>query len=261
MKKNYKYVITSVNNRIGEIILNRPEKRNALNSELVEEIKNVLDQFQKDRNVKIVIIKAIGEAFCAGADLEYLQQLQSNTYEENIEDSNALCELFKSIYKFDKIVIAQVEGHAIAGGAGLAIVCDFIFSVPEAKYGFTEVKIGFVPALVSFFLIRKIGEARSRDLLLSGRLINSGQAFEMGLINEVIPREKINAEVMDVALKLAENTSFESIKLTKQIIANTQHLDYASALKKLTEVNAKARENEDCVKGISTFLNKKPLKW
>ena len=220
----YQFVEIEIADRIGILYLNRPKKRNALNDQFVNELKQVLHEMEQNEKVKVVIIKAKGEAFCAGADLAYLQKLQNYSYEENLQDSLSLKELFELIYKYEKIIIAQVEGHALAGGAGIATVCDFIFSVPEAKFGFTEVKIGFVPALVSFFLIRKIGEARSRELLLTGSLISADKAKETGLINEVITSSEIGAFVSKFARKLVEETSGESIKTTRQIISEVQHL-------------------------------------
>jgi len=150
----------TVEDRVGYISLNRPEKRNALSYEMVTELKQAFNNAEEDESCKVIILQAEGKVFCAGADLAYLQQLQNNTYEENLEDSTHLMELFKQIYTSSKIVIAKVHGHAIAGGCGLATVCDFSFTVPEAKFGYTEVKIGFIPAIVKVFLLRKIGEGK-----------------------------------------------------------------------------------------------------
>src|SRR5687768_308895 len=197
-----KLVDYKVQDRIGVITLNRPEKRNALSHELVADIKEALDHAEKDDHVKVIILKANGEAFCAGADLTYLQQLQKFTYEENLHDSNHLKDLFLKIHTHPKIVIAQVQGHALAGGCGLATVCDFSYVVPEAKFGYTEVKIGFIPALVAVFLLRKIGEAKSKELLLGGELISAEQALQIGLINKIVPAEKLEAEVLVLAKKL-----------------------------------------------------------
>src|SRR5438128_1697767 len=172
--------------RILEIILNRPDKRNALNSELVAELTQALDQANEDEDIRVVILKGRGKAFSAGADLGYLQTLQNNTYEENLADSTQLRRFFEKIYLHKKLIIAQVEGHALAGGCGLATVCDLVYSVPEAKFGYTEVKIGFIPAIVMFFLIRKIGEAKARDLLLTGKLIDATYAKELGIVSEII---------------------------------------------------------------------------
>ena len=138
MQKRFQLINISINHRIGNIVLNRPEKRNALSPELIEELNLAFNSFKDNNNVKIIVLKAAGEVFCAGADLEYLKKMQDFTYEENLTDSLALSKLFEVIYTYPKIVIAQVEGHALAGGAGLALVCDFIYSVPKAKFGFTE---------------------------------------------------------------------------------------------------------------------------
>ena len=171
---------------LGIIILNRPEKRNALNAAFVSELIGVFDELEKDEQVKIIILRANGEVFSAGADLKYLQELQQNTFEENVEDSRLLASLFLKIYQLRKVVIAEVQGHAIAGGCGLISVCDFVFTVDEAKFGYTEVKIGFVPAIVMVFLLRKLGETHVKELLLSGYLITAQKAREFGLINKII---------------------------------------------------------------------------
>lgn len=256
-----KLVTYHVQERVGVITLNRPEKRNALSHELVADLKQAIHQAEVDDHVKVIILKANGEAFCAGADLAYLQQLQNFTYEENLQDSNHLKELFLKIYTLPKIVIAQVQGHALAGGCGLATVCDFSYAVPEAKFGYTEVKIGFIPALVAVFLLRKIGEARSKELLLGGELISADQAVQMSLINKVVPSEKLESEVMTLAKKLADGNSGQSMKLTKELIAKVQSLPLNEALSFAAEMNAHARSTEDCKRGIAAFLNKEKLTW
>lgn len=255
------FVLYETKNRIAFITLNRPEKRNALNSRIVEELKECLNKAENDKNVKIIVLKASGEAFCAGADLAYLKTLQSNTFEENLIDSYNLMDLYKKIYTHKKIVIAQVEGHAIAGGAGLATVCDFVFSVPEAKYGYTEVAIGFVPAIVSVFLLRKIGETKSKELLLTGKIISAQEALNIGIFNFIEKKEKIANAVKTFAEKLIKTASDESLNLTKNLISQIQGLDLDDALKFASKLNAKARATEDCQKGISSFLNKEKIMW
>ncbi len=250
-----------IENRIGYITLNRPEKRNALNEAIVEELKNTFRKFEVDDAVKVIVLKANGEAFCAGADLGYLQQLQKNTFEENLADSNNLKELFELIYHLKKVVIAQVEGHAIAGGCGLATVCDVVFSVPEAKFGYTEVNIGFIPAIVSVFVIRKIGEAAARELLLSGRLIDATEANRQGFVNYVVAPEEMEATVEKYAGKMVARTSGQSLGLTKELIAMVQDHPVKEGLSKAAELNATARGTEDCKKGIAAFLNKEKLVW
>lgn len=251
----------SVANQIGTIILNRPEKRNALSSELVRELTNMFEQAEADPTVKVIILKAEGETFCAGADLAYLQQLQHFTFEENLADSNQLKELFLKIYTLKKVVIAQVQGHALAGGCGLATVCDFVFAVLDAKFGYTEVKIGFIPALVAVFLIRKIGEQRARQLLLSGDLIRAEEAYSLGLITKVIEAQDLEPTVIKFATRLIQTNSGQSMQSTKQLIAQVQALPLAEALSQAARMNAQARGTEDCKRGIAAFLNKQEIKW
>ena len=250
-----------VNNRVAYITLNRPEKRNALNSEVVILLKESFHNAISDDLVKAIVLKANGEVFSAGADLAYLQQLQTNSYEDNVADSTSLKDLFYTVYTSPKVVIAQVEGHAIAGGCGLVSVCDIVFSVPEAKFGYTEVKIGFIPALVACFLIRKTGEARTKELLLSGDLINAKTASNYGLINFISERTAIAEEVNQYAEKLVSKTSGESVSLTKRLINLAQNSTLEESLEQAVQFNATARASQDCKRGIAAFLNKEKLDW
>ena len=231
----------AIDQRIGFITLNRPEKRNALSRELIGALWDALDQADKDPHVKVVVLRARGEAFCAGADLAYLQQLQGFSYEENLEDSRFLKQLFEKIVGLSKVVIAQVQGHALAGGCGLATVCDFIFSAPEAKFGYTEVKIGFIPALVMVFLTRKIGEQRARAMLLSGEWISAAQAHEWGLLHHVVPFAELPTAVETFARKLITNNSGDSMRLTKKLLAEVPSLPLPDALEVAAAANARAR--------------------
>lgn len=251
----------SVSNRIGYITLNRPDKRNALSHELVSELKDYFIRAEADENVKVVVLKANGEAFCAGADLGYLQQLQSFTYEENLKDSNHLKDLFLKIYTLNKVVIAQVQGHALAGGCGLATVCDFAITVPEAKFGYTEVKIGFIPAIVMIFLLRKIGEAKAKQLLLSGDLVSAQDAISLGLVNKIVSKQDLETEVNRLATQLVESNSTSSMSMTKQMIAQVQSMKLDEALTFASGMNANARGTADCKKGIASFLNKEKIVW
>jgi len=254
-------IIYSVKDRVGYITLNRPEKRNALSHELVNELTAAIDQAENDSSVKVIILKANGDTFCAGADLAYLQQLQNFSFEENLEDSRQLKNLFLKIYQLKKVVIAQVQGHALAGGCGLATVCDFTFAVPEAKFGYTEVKIGFIPALVSVFLIRKIGEHKAKQLLLTGEVIKAPEALSRGLIHQVVNVTELEQTVFEFASDLIRNNSGQSMQLTKQLIAQVQSMSLEEGLEQAANMNAHARATEDCKTGIAAFLNKQELKW
>jgi methylglutaconyl-CoA hydratase len=255
------YVKTERRGAILDIILNRPDKRNALNSEFVAELTQAFQDAADDGSVRVIILKAEGKVFSAGADLAYLQQLQSNSFEENLADSGALKDLFKLMYEHPKIIIAQVEGHAIAGGCGLVTVCDFVYSVPDAQFGYTEVKIGFIPAIVMFFLIRKIGEAKARNLLLTGRPIKGEEFKELGIITEVVKPSEIEEEVNAFAERMVKETSPQSVAMIRKMIADMQTMPTDKALNYAAEQNAHARASEDCRRGISAFLNKEEIRW
>jgi methylglutaconyl-CoA hydratase len=251
----------TINNRVGYITLNRPDKRNALSFELIRELKEAFYNAERDDAVKVIVLRAHGEVFCAGADLAYLQQLQEFSYEQNLADSNHLKDLFFQIYTLQKVVIAQVQGHALAGGCGLATVCDFTFSVPEAKFGYTEVKIGFIPAIVMVFLLRKIGEAKAKQLLLSGDPVRAEDALHFGLINKIVSKEKLEDEVNAFANTLITTNSAHAMQLTKQMIAQVQSMPLEEALTFASSMNAQARASTDCKRGIFSFLNKEKIAW
>ncbi len=241
-------------NNTGIIYLNRPEKRNALNPELVESLKNQLKECEKDESVKSVIITGEGKSFCAGADLEYLNTLSGFSSVENFNDSKSLAELFLRIYEFPKPTFAAVNGAAIAGGCGLASVCDFIIAHPEqSKFGYSEVKIGFIPAVVSIFLIRRVGEGLARHLLLEGEVISGTRAYEIGFINY------LSEDVLYFTYKLSEkinNNSRESIRMTKKMINDISNLSVTDAVNYCLNLNTISRSSNDFKKGIDSFLKK-----
>jgi len=254
-------VETSTIDRIGYITLNRPEKRNALSPELITKLNLAFAEAGFDNRIKVIVLRANGESFCAGADLAYLKDLQKFSYDENLADSKNLKELLLQIYTLKKVVIAQVQGSALAGGCGLATVCDFVYSVPEAKFGYTEVKIGFIPAIVMIFLLRKVGETKAKEFLLTGNLFSAEEAKSMGIVNKIVSKEDLEKTVLDFATQLITTTSDQSIALTKRMISEVQHMRLEDALNFAAEQNAHARNTEDCKKGIEAFLNKQPLKW
>jgi methylglutaconyl-CoA hydratase len=255
------FVAYHCENRVGFITINRPEKRNALNNELVDELKLAFEIAQNDTDCKVIVLQAAGKVFCAGADLGYIQRLQNNTYEENLADSSHLKELFYNIYTHPKVVIAKIQGHAIAGGCGLATVCDFSFAVPEANFGYTEVQIGFVPAIVMVFLIRKIGESAARELLLSGKIISAEQALHKGMINEIVSSEHLDTRVEEFAQQMNRTNSGQSMSRTKNMIAQVQELSLKDGLAYAESQNAESRATIDCKKGISAFLSKTKIEW
>src|SRR3974390_3512479 len=191
---------------VSTLTLNRPDKRNAISHELIEELHHALHEVQKTPS-HILILTGSGTAFCSGMDLEILREVTHLTEEENLADSGRMAHMFRALYDFPKVTIAAVNGPALAGGCGMATLCDITLASTEAKFGYTEVRIGFVPAIVSAFLIRQVGEKHARDLLLTGRIINADEAFRLGLVNEVVPPESLMARARELADTLAANSS------------------------------------------------------
>ena len=251
----------TVHNRVATITLNRPDKRNALNHDLVQALKEKLDQLGRDEAMRVIVLTGAGSSFSAGADLEALRALQTAEPLENVADSEHLAGLFEQIYLHPKPIIAKVNGHAIAGGCGLAAVCDFAIVAEHAKLGFTEVRIGFVPAIVMVFVLRKLGEAAARDLLLRGGLIPAKAAAEMGLVTRAVPSEDLDTVVADLAHELATETSASAVALTKGMMARVTGMGLGEALALATQLNAFARSTPDCQAGIAAFLDKTPPPW
>lgn len=239
------------------ITINRPDKKNALNADVISGIQHVLDQFEKNTSVKTITIQSVGDIFCSGADLEMLQKISKNSPLENLEDSTRMAKLFKTIYTYPKPVIAKVQGHAIAGGCGLSTVCDFVVAVPDAQFSYTEVKIGFIPAIVSWFLIRKVGEGHARKLLLTGSPVKAEDAERIGLITHVVPAEKLDGFVHDFREKLSTTTSSSSLALTKSLINQVSEASIDEGLKLASTLNAFTRSTDDCKEGISAFIEKR----
>ncbi|MGD8306313.1 MAG: enoyl-CoA hydratase-related protein [Ignavibacteria bacterium] len=239
---------------IGLLTLNRPDKRNALHPDLISQVKVELKKHWNDESLKSLMITGAGKTFCAGADLAYLKKLSNYTSAENEKDSAELAEMFKMIYHFPKPTIAAVNGAAIAGGCGLASACDLVIADEEhAKFGYSEVKIGFLPAMVSIFLIRRIGEGMARQLLLTGELLNSKRAFEIGFVNYLYNNALEGAR--EVASKLINNSN-QSLMETKSMINKIFNLSVDEAVDYCVKLNAISRSSSDFKKGIESFLNK-----
>ena len=259
---NFMSLTYTVENRIAEVILSRPEKRNALNDLLVQELTEAFITANKNPQVKIIILTGAGHAFCAGADLEYLQKLSTYSLAENQEDSKRLMKLYQLIYEMRKPVIAKVNGPAIAGGCGLVTVCDFVVASKEhAKFGYSEVRIGFIPALVLVFLVRRIGEGKARELLLSGKIINALEALQAGLASEVVEHQHLSDRTLKFAQELIENNSSSSMALIKEMLSEVHTMDFMQALEYAANMNAATRMTDDCKKGIAAFLRKEKIQW
>jgi methylglutaconyl-CoA hydratase len=254
-----KTIIYHEHDGVALITLNRPDKRNAVSFELVNELMQALDEAERSA-AQVVMITGAGKAFCAGIDLEDLKKLVGRTHEQNLQDSATMARLFRRIYDFPKATIAAVNGHAIAGGTGIATMCDFTLAVPEAKFGYTEVKIGFVPAIVSSILVWQVGHKIARDLLMSGRLFDAAEAHRYGLVNEVIPDDFLMQRASDIARMLLENSP-SSVRLTKKLINGFLSKTLDEQMAQAIEDNARIRTTADFREGITAFLEKRKPKW
>ncbi len=255
----YATLTVSHDGPLTTITLNRPEKRNAISYELIEDLLRALEEVEQSA-AQILILTGNGKSFCSGMDLDNLRSITGRTADENLADSRTMAGLFRSIYEFPRVTIAAVNGPAIAGGCGLATLCDFTLASTEAKFGYTEVRIGFLPAIVSTFLLRQVGEKRARDLLLSGRVVAADEAFRMGLVSEVVAPEELMNRARELAQTLLENSP-ASLLATKRLLRTFSSAQLDDQIGKAVEENSHIRTTADFKEGISSFLEKRKPQW
>jgi methylglutaconyl-CoA hydratase len=259
MTHDYNTVLYVEDQGIATITLNRPDKRNAITYELMSDLVAALNRAGTS-SAQVVIITGAGKAFCAGMDLDNLKQLSGRTHEQNVQDSETMAGLFRAVYDFSRPTIAAVNGAAIAGGTGLATMCDFTLAVPEAKFGYTEVRIGFVPAIVSSFLVANIGEKRARELLLTGRIFGAEEAHRLGLVNEIVAPEQLMSRAQELARQLLENSP-ASLQATKRLLSSYTREQLDRQVGQAVQANAGIRQTADFKEGITAFLEKRKPKW
>jgi methylglutaconyl-CoA hydratase len=256
---NYNTIQVTYDSGVATIRLNRPEKRNAISFELIDDLLRALKEVETSDAI-VLILTSAGNAFSSGMDLDNLKALIGRSPEQNLKDSETMVLLFRSLYEFPKVTIAAVNGAAIAGGTGLALLCDFTLAVPEAKFGYTEVRIGFVPAIVSTFLLRQVGEKQARDLLLTGRIFGAEEAARMGLINEIVAPEALMARARELAALLMENSP-TSLRATKQLLSAHARSALDAEIGAAVRENAAIRSTSDFREGIASFLEKRKPVW
>jgi methylglutaconyl-CoA hydratase len=256
---NHKTIQLTYDSGIATITLNRPDKRNAISFDLIDDLLRALMEVETS-DALVLIVTGAGMAFCSGMDLENLKALIGRSAEQNLKDSETMVRLFRSLYEFPKVTIAAVNGAAIAGGTGLALLCDFTLAVPEAKFGYTEVRIGFVPAIVSTFLLRQVGEKQARDLLLTGRTFGAEEAFGMGLISEIVAPENLMARARELAAVLLQNSP-ASLRATKKLLSDHVRAQLDAQVGSAVRENAAIRSTADFREGIASFLEKRKPVW
>jgi len=255
----YSTLLLEWDGEIAKITLNRPDKRNAITTTMISEILTALDVIEKS-HARVVILTGAGKCFCAGIDLEMLAAIAQQSPSENQEDSRRIAKMLRRIWSFPRPMIAAVNGAAYAGGCGIATLCDFTIATTEAKFGYTEVKIGFLPAIVSVFLTRQIGEKRSRDLLLTGRIIGAAEAKEFGMVSEVVPAERLFDRVQELVAELIA-ASPSSVTRAKHLLTSSAAAGLDHDLERAILENARIRCTPDFKEGIASFLEKRKPMW
>jgi methylglutaconyl-CoA hydratase len=248
-------ILYAVENGVAGITLNRPEKRNALNDALIAEIKRALESAAGDESVRAIVISGAGKDFCSGADLSALQKIAQASVSDNAEDARSLLDLFIQIRQIRVPVVAAVKGRALAGGCGLATACDLVLASETARFGYPEVKIGFVPAMVLAILRRNVSEKRAFELITRGEEISAGYAKEIGLVNQVFSDETFDDDVKSYLRRFTE-VSTTAVALTKGLLYQVDGLAFLEALETGADVNVIARMTDDCQQGIAKFLKK-----
>jgi len=255
MEETAKEVIYTVEGTIARIMLNRPAKRNALNDALVSGLKEALRETGGHKTVRVALITGAGADFCSGADLAALQKISNSSVIENLEDAQSLMELFAMIRRVRVPVVAAVKGRALAGGCGLATACDIVLASASARFGYTEVKIGFVPAMVMAILRRNVSEKRAFELITRGAEISAEEAERIGLVNHVFDDAEFEAEV-EAYVQGFEKVSRSAVMLSKRLLYHMDAMTFDAALQSGVDLNALARMTEDCQRGIARFLKK-----
>jgi methylglutaconyl-CoA hydratase len=256
---SYTTILVVEENGVRRITLNRPERRNAMTPEMQAELIAAMEEAAAS-DCRVVVFAGAGEAFCAGLDLSALQGMNDKSAAEHTADAEQVARLFRTLYELPKPTIAVVHGAAVAGGTGLATMCDFTLAVPGAKFGYTEVRIGFVPAVVSAFLVLQIGEKQARDLLLTGRLFTSEEALRLNLVNELVEAERLEARLLELVGALKANSP-EALAATKRLLRAQNESWLDAALAAALAANAEARGTHDFREGVAAFLEKRKPIW
>ena len=251
----YQKITYSVEQAIARITLNRPDKRNALDDEIVSEVKDALGEAARDETVRVVLLTGAGKDFCSGADLAALRRISEASVMENVADARNLAELFIEMRRHARPIVAAVRGRALAGGCGLATACDIVLAAESAQFGYPEVNIGFIPAMVMAILRRSVSEKRAFELITRGEIVSARAAVEMGMINRALPDDSFETEVESFIAGLAAKSA-SAISLSKNLLYHMDAMSFESALEAGVQLNAITRMTEDCRRGVERFLKK-----
>lgn len=256
---HFNCILTKSENGVKTITLNRPDKRNALSPMLIDELTQALHEAETC-DCGVVILTGAGPSFCSGLDMDHLETMNARTPQDHRRDSENMAHVLRTLYDFPKPIIAAVNGPAIAGGMALATIPDFTLAVPEAKFGYTEVRVGFIPAIVASFLVRQVGELRTRELLLSAKILKAQEAHHLGLVTQLVDR----ADLMPSAHALAQTlllNSPQAMRAVKELLAKHARRRLDEELEDGVEANAQQRSTEDFKEGVRAFLEHRRADW
>jgi len=256
---SYNHIRVDTDGTVALITLNRPEKRNAISATMIAEVLAALNDVQS-RSERVAIITGAGKAFCAGMDLDALQSLATQSPEQNLADARRTAGFFRSLWSFPKPLIAAVNGAALAGGCGIATLCDFTLAVPEAKFGYTEVRVGFIPGLVSMFLERQVGEKLARDLFLTGRILDAAEAKAIRLVTRVVPAEQLLSAAREIAGALIANSP-GSVLATKRLLVRASEADIDRRIELAVAESVAIRSTPDFREGLAAFFERREPRW
>jgi methylglutaconyl-CoA hydratase len=259
-EKTLETISYSAENRIAKVTLNRPEVHNAFNDVMIRELLEVFGEISKGEDIRVAVLTGKGESFCAGADLNWMKRMINFTYEQNFEDSLKLAELFYLMYSLPKPIIAAVNGAAIGGGTGLVAVCDMAIAAEGARFSLSEVKLGLVPACISPYVIRKVGEGRCREFFLTGERATAQRALELGLVNQVVPLAELNMAVNGKVKQLLSSGP-KAIAMCKELLKNVPGMSFDKAMIYTADMIASMRIGDEGQEGMNAFLEKRKPRW
>jgi len=246
--------------RIGRVSFCRPEIHNAFNGTVITEMSHLFTELAKDDDLRVILLTGEGKSFCAGADLNWMREVITQSFEQNLSESNALAELFHQIYTFKRPVVGRINGAAIGGGTGFVAVCDIAIAARSAKFSFSEVKIGVVPACIGPYVIRKMGEGKARELFITGERMSAERAFEVGLVNKVVDDDRLDAEVENLIQSILSSGP-EAVAMAKKLVSEVPLMSPSQFKPFTAEMIAKLRVSAEGQEGMDAFLNKRKPKW
>jgi methylglutaconyl-CoA hydratase len=259
-EKNFETISFSLEDRVATITLDRPEVHNAFNEVMISELTEIFKRIPEDESVRVVVLTGNGKSFSAGADLNWMKKMIDYSYEQNLEDSLKLAELFFLMYSLPKPIIARVNGAAIGGGTGLVAVCDIAIAAENAKFSLSEVKLGLVPACISPYVIRKVGEGRCREFFLTGERLTAKRALEAGLVNRVVPLEELDQAVQEKVDQLISSGP-KALAMCKELLKNVPGMNFDKAKTYTADMIASMRIGDEGQEGMNAFLEKRKPKW